>query len=66
MNKENVVYKHNGVILSLKKEGNLGLGMVVHNCNLRYSGGRDQKDCGPRPYLKNNYSKKGLGYLVKW
>jgi hypothetical protein len=45
---------------------------VAHTCNLRYSGGRDQEDCGSKPapanslqelILKKPMTKKGL---VEW
>jgi hypothetical protein len=46
--------------------------LVPHTCNLHYSGGGDQKDCGSkpaqanisvRPYLEKHFTKIGL---VEW
>jgi hypothetical protein len=54
----------------------MGLEIVAHRCNLRYSGGRDQEGCGLRPEQevneilsqktnkhKKNQSKKQVWYV---
>jgi hypothetical protein len=48
--------------------------VVARTCNPRYSGGRDQEDCGLKPawansssrsYLEKTHQKKGLVELVE-
>jgi hypothetical protein len=51
----------------LIKINKLSLALMVHTCNPRYSGGRDQEDCSwkptvgkqfARPYLKKTLHKR--------
>jgi hypothetical protein len=41
---------------------------VAHTCNPRYSGGRDQEDCGLKPGQANSILKKTITKieLVEW